>query len=99
MREIFFNKYYFLATASYGVLTSIPRLYDKKKSYYNPVCDKRQTRQMLMTEKVGGAIIAGCTAPVLWPIFLFSDIKLAEIFLTRKDPRQYGLDDNWEFDP
>ena len=90
---------YFYATAAYGVLRSFPRLYERQESYYDIQSNRTQTRPMLLTEKIARAFAVGAAAPVLWPFFLFTDIKLAEILLMNKDPKQYGFDKNWDSEP
>jgi hypothetical protein len=86
-----------MATAFYGILSSIPRLYDRKIRYIDNRCDQYQYRQMLLTDKIGTAFAVGCVAPLMWPVFLFHDIKLAEILLTNKNPNHYGFDTNWDY--
>lgn len=90
MREPLFAKY-LIATVSYGVLRSIPWLYNKEEEYYNRQSKETQTRQILLTEKVVCATLNGVTAPVFWPFYLYTDAKVAEIKLTNKDPRHYRV--------
>ena len=91
MRAKFFAKY-MIATTAYGVLRSIPWLYNMEEEYYNRQLMETQTRQMLLTEKVMCATLNGVTAPLAWPYYLYTDAKVAEIKLTNKDPRHYGFD-------
>ena len=97
MRAPFFTKY-IIATATYGILRSIPRLYDREDSYFNRQCKETQTIQMLCTEKVARAFLTGCTAPVTWPFLLFADMQVAEIKLTNKNLRHYGFNKDWGHD-
>ena len=81
-----------IATTAYGVLRSIPWLYNMEEEYYNSQLMETQTRQMLLTEKVMCATLNGVTAPLAWPYYLYTDAKVAEIKLTNKDLRHYGFD-------
>lgn len=95
MREPLLAKY-IIATAAYGVLRSIPRLYNKEEEWYDRQSKETKTRQMLCTDKVVSLFLNGVTASVAWPYYLYADVQMAEIKLTNKDPRHYGLD--WQRD-
>jgi hypothetical protein len=90
MRTLFCK--YMISTATYGVLRSIPWLYNMEEEYYNRQSRETQTRPMLLTEKVVCAALNGVTAPVAWPFYLYTDARVAEIKLTNKDPRHYRLE-------
>jgi len=83
---------YIAATAAYGIVRTVPRVWGKEKDYLNSTTKKYEKKPMLTTEKIGECVLSAATGPTLWPIFAYTDICLLEISLRSQNPAEYGLE-------
>jgi hypothetical protein len=86
-------------TMTYGMIRAIPRSYDREKDYFNTKLNVQESKQMLLTRKLGLVVVNGGMAICCWPWLLMNDITLLELILRGKDPMEHGFDKHWETEP
>ncbi len=81
------------------MIRAVPRYYDHEEQFFNKKLNVIESKQMLLTGKMGRVFVNGGKAFFYWAWWLMNDITLLELILRKKDPMEYGYDKHWENDP
>jgi hypothetical protein len=70
---------YLFATVGYGVIRKAWQLRDATVSSRDIVTGDRVHVPLLLTDKLVITAVSGVAAPYLWPLYVLSDVRRAEI--------------------
>ena len=82
---------YVLSVWTYGFTRAAT--WDRKdtQEYYNSITRRREVKDKLVVEKVGGAFAGGFIALFVWPFMLGEDLTRLECVVRGKNAREYGI--------
>lgn len=80
---------YMVATSSYGIIRKAIQLQDAKIQRKR---EKDSRIPLLMSDKVMLISFSGILAIYVWPMFLYNDLKKAEIAWKGLSPSDYDMD-------
>jgi hypothetical protein len=84
---------YLAATCAYGAISALPQaIWKTHRKYVNPETYVANVLPIPFTERCGFALFKVCVSPGCWPLILYKDLTLLELYCKGIDPRQYGLD-------
>jgi len=89
---------YLGTTMAYGAVRKIARV----RNAYCEVRDERtlQIRHvpMLLTSKIGATVVGAATAPYLWPLSAFRDVRHLEVLVRGEMFEEHGIELRSEID-
>jgi hypothetical protein len=74
---------------AYGFTRSVTYDYQSTKKYYNEVTERREVKDMLLTDKIGRICGSTCSALIMWPGLLGEDLARLECAVKGKNAREY----------
>ena len=83
-------KYYLAGTMGYGAGRKFAMLWNADVEAYT--CNGRITRPMLMGDKLSVFTMSMVYSPIIWPVWMMTDLNYLDIYMSGKKPSDYGYD-------
>ena len=74
---------------AYGFTRAVTYDYKDTKKYYNDRTGVYETKEMLLTDKIGQITGKTCAALIVWPGMLGEDLARLECAVKGRDAREY----------
>ena len=84
-------KIYAATTFSYGLFRALSYDYAGSKEYFNKKTRKYETKEMLLTDKIGRITHSAFAAITFWTIMMGEDLAMLECKARGKDVDEYDI--------
>jgi hypothetical protein len=82
--------YYAGVTVAYGFTRSVTYDYTRDRNYYNEKVSRYETKEMLVTDKLGTVAGKTFSAISVWPFMIVHDFNRLECAVTGKDLKEFS---------